>query len=54
MYGRIDNGLQYESGLPDSHPFAAEPGNFGESRIGRRFSTLAHHNDLLRAFMSLP
>lgn len=34
MYGRIDNGLQYVSGLPNGHQFAAESGDFGESEFG--------------------
>jgi predicted porin len=34
LYGRIDNGLQYESGLPRGSQFSAESGDFGESEFG--------------------
>jgi predicted porin len=34
MYGRIDNGLEYESGLPTGHRWAAETGDWGESWFG--------------------
>jgi predicted porin len=34
VYGRIDNGLQYESGLPHGHVYSAESGDFGESEFG--------------------
>ena len=36
LYGRIDNGLQYETGLPRGHQFAAESGDWGESELGLR------------------
>ncbi|HTJ93334.1 MAG TPA: porin, partial [Pararobbsia sp.] len=34
LYGRIDNGLEYESGLPTGHRWAAETGDWGESWFG--------------------
>jgi len=34
IYGRIDSGLQYETGLPNGHQFSAESGDFGESEFG--------------------
>jgi predicted porin len=34
IYGRLDNGLQYESGLPHGHTYSAESGDFGQSEFG--------------------
>lgn len=36
LYGRIDNGFQYESGLPSGHLFSAESGDWGCSWFGLR------------------
>ncbi len=36
LYGRIDNGLQYESGLPHGGQLSAESGDFGQSEFGAR------------------
>jgi len=34
LYGRIDNGLQYETGLPGGHAFSAQSGDWGCSWFG--------------------
>lgn len=34
LYGRIDNGVQYESGLPKGSQVSAESGDWGESEFG--------------------
>ncbi|CAB3793441.1 porin [Pararobbsia alpina] len=34
LYGRIDNGIQYESGLPQGHKISAESGDWGCSWFG--------------------
>lgn len=34
LYGRIDNGIQYESGLPKGHLFSAQSGDWGCSWFG--------------------
>lgn len=34
LYGLIDAGLQYESGLPKGHRWSTESGNWAESRFG--------------------
>jgi predicted porin len=34
LYGIVDNGLQMETGLPGGHRWAAESGNWAESRFG--------------------
>jgi predicted porin len=34
LYGRIDNGIQYETGIPGGHAWAAESGNWGCSWFG--------------------
>ncbi|NKJ47687.1 porin [Burkholderia sp. SG-MS1] len=34
LYGIVDNGLQFETGLPKGHRWAAESGNWAESRFG--------------------
>jgi predicted porin len=34
LYGRIDNGIQFESGIPGGHAWAAESGNWGCSWWG--------------------
>jgi predicted porin len=34
LYGRIDNGVQYETGLPGGHQWAAESGDWGCSWFG--------------------
>ena len=34
LYGRIDNGLQYETGIPGGHAFSATTGNWGCSWWG--------------------
>ncbi|WP_206952185.1 porin [Trinickia acidisoli] len=36
LYGRIDNGVQYESGVPGGHVFSAESGDWGCSWWGLR------------------
>lgn len=38
LYGRIDNGLQYETGLPTGHQLSAESGNFVPSDFGMKGS----------------
>jgi predicted porin len=38
LYGIVDNGVQYETGLPGGHRIAAESGNWGESRFGLKGS----------------
>lgn len=38
LYGRIDNGIRYESGLPSGHLFSAESGDWGCSWFGLRGS----------------
>jgi predicted porin len=34
LYGRIDNGIQYETGIPGGHAWAAQSGNWGCSWFG--------------------
>ncbi len=34
LYGIVDNGLQYESGLPKGHVFGAQSGGWAQSRFG--------------------
>lgn len=34
LYGIVDNGLSYESGLPHGHVFGAESGGWAQSRFG--------------------
>jgi predicted porin len=34
LYGLVDNGLQYETGLPKGNRWSAESGNWAESRFG--------------------
>jgi predicted porin len=34
LYGLVDNGLQFETNLPAGHRWAAESGNWAESRFG--------------------
>ncbi len=34
LYGRIDNGIQYETGLPQGHKISAESGDWGCSWFG--------------------
>ncbi|MBN7130604.1 porin [Burkholderia multivorans] len=34
LYGIVDNGLQYETGMAGGHRFSAESGDWGESRFG--------------------
>ncbi|WP_250476089.1 porin [Caballeronia sp. GAFFF1] len=34
LYGLVDNGVQFETGLPKGHRWAAESGNWAESRFG--------------------
>ncbi len=34
LYGIVDNGLQYESGLPKGHMFGAQSGGWAQSRFG--------------------
>ena len=36
LYGRIDNGIRYESGLPTGHLFTASSGDWGCSWFGLR------------------
>lgn len=38
LYGRIDNGIEYENGLPGGHRIAAETGDWGESWFGMQGS----------------
>ncbi|PMS32697.1 putative porin [Trinickia symbiotica] len=34
IYGRLDNGIQYETGYPKGKSFSASTGNYGESWLG--------------------
>src|SRR4051794_16767875 len=34
LYGLVDNGVQFETGLPKGHRLGAESGNWAESRFG--------------------
>ena len=34
IYGIVDNGLQYETGIPKGNRFSTETGNWAESRLG--------------------
>ncbi|NTX26966.1 porin [Burkholderia pyrrocinia] len=34
LYGLVDNGVQYETGLPNGHRLSAESGNWAQSRFG--------------------
>src|SRR5579864_5415639 len=34
LYGIVDNGLQYETGLPKGHVFGAQSGGWAQSRFG--------------------
>ena len=34
LYGIVDNGLEYETGMPKGHVFGAQSGGWAQSRFG--------------------